>query len=123
MNKRAYPHIRISGSLGGMAFAVLLILGPAARAEKPWTALLDPDNSLSFHFLRRDKPVFSMNLIGWGPRWAWVSMQSREKIKSDRLSVRVPFPVNKGRGETIDVRFEAWQSAAKQIAFRYDLEA
>ena len=31
--------------------------------------------------------------------------------------------MNKDKGEAIDVKFEAWQPAARQVAFRYDLEA
>ena len=37
--------------------------------------------------------------------------------------MRVPFVVNKDNGEVIDVRFEAWQPAARQVAFRYDLKS
>jgi hypothetical protein len=105
------------------ALAALAIAGPAARAAEPWAALIDPDNSLSFGFLRGDQPVFRLGAGGWGPKWAWVGMSDRQKADGDRLSVRVPFTVDKDKGEVIDVRFEAWQPAARQVAFRYDLGA
>ncbi len=50
-------------------------------------------------------------------------MQSRQKAEGNRLSVRVPFVVNKGKGEVIDVHFEAWQPAARKVAFRYNLDS
>jgi hypothetical protein len=106
-----------------VAFAALLILTSAARAAGPWSALMDPDNSLSFNFLRDDRPVFQVALGGWGPQWAWVGVQAKEKAHDGRLSTRVPFIVNKDRGEVIDVHFEARQPAPKQVAFRYDLES
>jgi hypothetical protein len=117
---------RRGGALGQSAWVALaaaLLLGPVARAAEPWSALIDPDNSLSFLFLRGEQPVFRMGLGGWGPGWAWTGMQARQKADSDRLSVRVPFVVNKDKGEVIDVQFEAWQPAARQVAFRYDLDA
>jgi hypothetical protein len=107
----------------GAALAAILLLAPAAPAAGPWAALIDPDNSLAFGFLRDDRPVFRVGLGGWGPKWSWVDVQARQKAKGGRLSVRVPFVVNKDNGEVIDVRFEAWQPAARQVAFRYDLES
>src|SRR5690348_15911334 len=90
---------------GWAALAAVLLLGPVARADEPWSALIDPDNSLSFSFLRGDQPVFRLGLGGWGPGWAWAGMHAREKAEGDRLSLRVPFVVNKDKGEAIDVHF------------------
>ena len=101
----------------------LLLSASTASAAGPWSAVINPDNSLSFSFLRDDRPVFHVGLSGWGPKWAWVGLQARQKAEGERLSVRVPFVVNKDKGEVIDVQFEAWQPAARQVAFRYDLEA
>src|SRR5581483_11099458 len=111
------------GPLLRAALAALLILAPATPAADPWSAVIHPDNSLSFSFLRADRPVFQVGLGGWGPKWAWVGVQSRQKADGKRLAARVPFVVNQGRGEVIDVHFEAWQPAARQVAFRYDLES
>jgi hypothetical protein len=103
------------------ALAAVLLLAATASAAGPWSAVIDPDNSLSFNFLRENKPVFQLGLGGWGPRWAWVGLQARQKATGERLSVRVPFVANKDRGEVIDVQFQAWQPGARQVAFRYDL--
>jgi hypothetical protein len=113
----------VVGRCGWVALAALLILAPAAPAAGPWSALVDPDNSLSFNFLHDGRPVFRVGLSGWAPKWTWVGMQARQKGEDGRLAVRVPFVVNKDTGETIDVHFEAWQPAARQVAFRYDLES
>src|SRR5207248_4229117 len=106
-----------------VALAALLIVASAASAAEPWSALINPDNSLSFSFLRAERPVFQVGLGGWGPQWAWVGLEARQKADGKRLSVRAPFVVNKDKGEVIDVQFEAWQPAARQVAFRYDLES
>jgi len=105
------------------ALTSLLILASSAPSAGPWTALINPDNSLSFSFLRDGRPVFHVGLGGWGPKWAWVGVQARQRAEGERLSVRAPFIVNKEKGEVIGVQFEAWQPAARQVAFRYDLES
>src|SRR5262249_10142207 len=105
------------------ALVALLIAASTAPAAAPWSAVINPENTLAFRFLRDDRPVFQVGLGGWGPQWAWVGVQSRQKADGKRLAVRVPFVVNQDRGEVIDVQFEAWQPAARQVAFRYDLEA
>jgi hypothetical protein len=105
------------------ALATLLILTSAAPAAERWSALINPDNSLAFGFLRDGRPVFHVALGGWGPQWAWVGVQARQKAEDGRLAVKVPFVVNQDRGEVIDVRFQASQPAARKVAFRYDLES
>jgi hypothetical protein len=105
------------------ALSALLLLASIAPAAEPWSAVINPENSLSFNFLREDRPVFQVGLGGWGPKWAWVGLQSRQKADGKRLAVRTPFVVDKDKGEVIDVQFEAWQPAVKQVAFRYDLES
>jgi hypothetical protein len=120
---QAPARARVITRVGSVALATLLILAAAAPAAGTWSALIDPDNSLSFGFLHDGKPVFHLALGGWGPKWAWVGVQASQKAEDGRLSVRVPFVVNKDRGEVIDVRFEAWQPAARKVAFRYDLES
>src|SRR5712691_5648852 len=87
------------------ALTALLILASATSAAEPWSAVINPDNSLSFSFLRAERPVFQVGLGGWGPQWAWVGLQAREKADGKRLSVRVPFVVNQDKGEVIDVQF------------------
>jgi hypothetical protein len=116
------PNPRLVRS-GWVALATALALAPTGRAAGPWITLADPDNALSLRVLRDGQPVFRVGPAGWGPKWAWVGLQARPNADGDRLSVRVPFVVNKGAGEVIDVRFEAWSPAARQIALRYDLEA
>jgi hypothetical protein len=123
MSEKAPRRAAVSRRPGWAALAALLTLASAAPAAGPWRTLIDPDNSLAFNFLQGDRPVFHLALGGWGPKWAWVGVQARQKAEGGRLSVRAPFVVNKDRGEVIDVHFEAWQPAARQVAFRYDLES
>ena len=103
--------------------AALLMLSSKAHAAETWSALINPDNSLSFSFLHDSRPAFQVSLGGWGPKWSWVGLHAGNKADGKRLSVRAPFVVNKDKGEIIDVQFEAWQPAARQIAFRYELES
>jgi hypothetical protein len=108
---------------GWAALTALLISSSTATAAGSWSAVINPDNSLSFSFLRDERPVFQVGMGGWGPKWAWIGLQAREKADGKRLSVRAPFVVNKDRGEVVDVQFEAWQPTSRQVAFRYDLES
>ncbi len=112
-----------SGLFRLVALAALLISVSTASSAEPWSAVINPENSLSFSFLRADQPVFQVGLGGWGPKWAWVGVQSQQKAEGKRLSLRAPFVVNKDKGEVIDIQFEAWQPTARQVAFRYDLES
>ncbi len=123
MSKQTQRHNGVSTRSSLTALTALLILASTAPAVEPWSALIDPDNSLSFAFLHADRPVFHLGLGGWGPKWAWVGVQAKQKADGKRLALNVPFVVNKDKGEVIDVHFEAWQPAARQVAFRYDLES
>src|SRR3954468_14133491 len=105
------------------ALTAFLVLASTAPAAEPWSAVIDPDNSLSFRFLHADRPVFQVGLGGWGPKWPWVGLQARQKAEGKRLSARAPFVVSKDKGEVIDVQLEAWQPSARKVAFRWDLES
>jgi hypothetical protein len=103
--------------------AAILSAAPLARAAEPWAAVLSPQNSLEFSFVKDDAAVLRLGLGGWGPKWAWVGLRAQEKATGDRLAVTAPFVVNKAGGEVIDVKFQAWRSSPRQISFRYDLAA
>ena len=105
-----------------MAAGVLLFAGAAGAAE-PWAAVISPQNSLEFGFVKDDAPVLRLSLIGWGPKWSWIGLGAKEKAAGDRLAVAVPLAVNKAAGEVIDIRFQAWKTSARQVSFRYDLSA
>jgi hypothetical protein len=105
-----------------LAAGVLLFAG-AAMAAEPWTAVISPQNSLEFGFVKDDAPVFRMGLGGWGPKWAWVGVSAKDKATGDRLTTTVPFVVNRASGEVIDIKFEAWKSSPRQVSFRYELAA
>ncbi len=123
MATNARPRPGVFGRPCWAALTALLILASTASAAGPWSALINPDNSLAFSFLRDGRPVFQLSLAGWGPKWAWVGVQAREKAEGQRLSVRFPFVVSKDKGEVIDVQFQAWQPGKRQVVFRYDLES
>ncbi len=123
MFRKTPPRAAVRIQLAWAALTASLLLAPIAAAAEPWSALIDPENSLAFNFLHRDRPVFRLALGGWGPKWSWVGVNARQKAEGGRLAVGVPFVVSKERGEVIDVRFEAWQPTARQVALRYDLES
>ena len=96
------------------------------RAEEPssdWRALVSPDNSLAFMFLRGDERVFSVSLGGWGPNWGWVGFGSNEKASGDELVLTAPFEVNKAQGQVILVKQRVWKSADREISIHYELSA
>lgn len=105
------------------AFFATTWVSSVALAAEPWTALVSPENSLEFKFLKADAQVFHLGLGGWGPKWQWVGVGAKQKAAGDRLDVTVPFVVNKASGEVIDIRFRAWKSGPREVKFRYDLTA
>ena len=110
-------------SVAGFLVAAILAAAPVARAAEPWSAVLSPQNSLEFSFLKDDAAVLHLSLGGWGPKWAWVGLRAQQKATGDRLAVTAPLVVNKAAGEVIDVKFQAWKSSPRQVSFRYDMTA
>jgi hypothetical protein len=95
---------------------------PAGR-DTAWRALVAPDNSLNFMFLRGETRLFNMGLGGWGPNWGWVGIGSTEKATGDELVLTTPFAVNQAAGQIIAVKQRVWQSGPQAISFRYELSA
>jgi hypothetical protein len=106
-----------------LAFGLASALAVSALAAEPWSAIISPENSVQFSFVKNTTPVFRLGLGGWGPNWAWVGVGATEKATGDKLVATVPFVVNRANGEVIDIKFQAWKSAPRQISFRYDLSA
>ena len=61
------------------SFIVAIVINSAAVAAEPWSALISPENSLEFGFLKNDTAVFRLGLAGWGPNWQWVGLGSKQK--------------------------------------------
>jgi len=95
----------------------------AEEQNAGWRALVSPDNSLSFMFLRGDERVFTTALGGWGPNWGWVSFSSNEKASGDDLTLTVPFEASKARGQVILLKQHVWKSGDNAISFNYELSA
>ncbi|MGA2033047.1 MAG: hypothetical protein ABSG68_12375 [Thermoguttaceae bacterium] len=119
---------RATRPVGFVALAVfssitILPVAAAVAAEDTWQALVAPDNSLSLNFLHRQTAVFRLGLGGWGPNWSWVGLSSQDKAQGDKLTIQIPFVVNRASGQVIDIKFQAWKSGPRQLCFRYDLSA
>ena len=95
----------------------------SAPAAEPWSAIISPENSVQFTFAKDLTPVFRLGLGGWGPNWAWVGVGTTDKATDDKLILKVPFVVNRAKDEVIDITFQAWKSAPRQVSFRYTLAA
>lgn len=91
-----------------------MLSASVAVAAEPWAALVSPENSLEFGFLKNDAAVFRLGLAGWGPKWQWVGLSAKEKAAGDKLDISVPFVVNQANREVIGIRFQAWKSAPAQ---------
>ena len=104
--------------------AALLTLASAAPAAGPWSAPLR-SGQLAVVQLPSRRPAGLPRRprrlgAASGPGSA---CSPGRRPRADGSPLRVPFVVNKDKGEVIDVHFEAWQPSARQVAFRYDLEA
>jgi hypothetical protein len=109
---------------GWVAVACVVMAGWARGAEQePWAALISPDNSLAFSLLRQERPVCTMQLIGWGPNWSWIGLEAKDRATGEELTTKVPFVVNKGNGEVITVSCRAARSSDRSVSYRYDLSA
>ena len=77
-----------------------LFVTPLAAEEQnnDWRAVVSPDNSLAFMFLRGDERVFSISLGGWGPQWGWVGFGSHEKARGEELAAHRPVRSEQGPG-------------------------
>lgn len=114
----------------GVAGCVLLVIA-ALRAEQHnpeggYVLLVDPDNSFSFAILQgphgHEQSIGRIGLVGWGPKWAWAGVESREK-PGGPFNVRAPFVVNRSAGQAIDVGLSARATGKRSVAFTYDLTA
>ena len=112
-------------SMSAVAALGSLFITPffADEQKDDWRAMVSPDNSLAFMFLRGNDRVFSISLGGWGPNWGWVGIGSNEKATGDEFVVTAPFEVNKAQGQVIVVRERVRQSADNEISIQYELSA
>ncbi len=115
--------IRISSRAFRPIFLTTFYLACMAGAAERWSAIITPDNSLAFGLVKNDTPVAKLSLAGWGPDWQWVGLGAREKASGEKLVTAVPFVVNRERGEVVNIGFQAWKGAPRQVTFRYDLSA
>ena len=100
-----------------------MVLAAVAPAAETWSAIPSPNNSLQVAFVRGSQPVFQVALGGWGPKWSWKGLGSRQKAQGGKLAIDVPFVVDKAAGEVIDVKFNVAKAGPRQIALRFDLSA
>src|SRR5512133_1750998 len=104
-------------------FLAAIFISSGALAAEPWSALISPENSLEFGFLKNDSAVCRLGLAGWGPNWQWVGLGSKQKASGEALEISVPFVVNQAKGEVIDIKFQARKAGAREVRFVYDLTA
>ncbi len=109
--------------LCSLLVGTVLLLQCNGLAAEQWAAVLSPQNSLELGFVKNDLPVFKLGLGGWGPKWAWVGLSSKDKASGEKFVTTVPFVVNKANGEVIDIKLECWKSSARQLTVKYELSA
>ena len=84
-----------------LAAAQWVAAGESGEAGR-YVVLVDPDNSLSFAILHgapgREQSIAHVGLVGWGPSWAWTSVESKEKPNGS-FDVSAPFVVNRNAGQ------------------------
>jgi len=102
----------------------LLCFPASARdAVNDWRALVAPDNSLSFMFLRGEEKVFTTALGGWGANWGWTDFRSTEKATGDELVLAAPFVANQAAGQIIQLKQRVWKSGERDISMAFELSA
>jgi len=104
-------------------FCALCLLPASARSAEAWSAIVSPDNSLEYFLVKNQSPVARLGMGGWGPNWQWVGLSPRKQSADDGRLTRVPFVVDRGKDEVIDIGFQAEKTGARQVTFRYTLSA
>ncbi|HWE02774.1 MAG TPA: hypothetical protein VG326_10235 [Tepidisphaeraceae bacterium] len=102
-----------------------VLAGPAPDEGK-WIVVVEPGNSLSFSILHgpkgAERAVGHIGMAGWGPKWAWAGIGSKDKPKGPFV-VSAPFTVNKAAGQVIAVQLDVAAKGTRSVVFRYDLTA
>jgi hypothetical protein len=101
----------------------MLASGLVARGDAPWSAVVDPENSLSISFAQGTTPVFRLALGGWGPNWAWVGVSAKGMVQGEQLTVGTSFVVDQTRGQVIQIESRVSQTGPRKITLHYDLKS
>ncbi len=103
----------------------ILFAPPVFATEQAtgWGALVAPDNSLSFMFLRGGEKVFTTALGGWGPNWGWTDFRSTEKATGDELVLTAPFVASQASGQVIQLKQRVWKSGDQDVSMVFELSA
>lgn len=70
----------------------------------------------------QEQSIGHIRMVGWGPKWAWAGVESREKPNGP-FDVHAPFVVNGAAGQAIEVALSARQTGKQSVALTYDLTA
>lgn len=100
-----------------------LSISTQAWPAERWSALISPDNSLEFSFVKDQALVGRLGLGGWGPNWQWVGLSPQPGAPGEKLLAVVPFVINQAGGEVIEIGFQAVKTGPQQVAFSYRLSA
>jgi len=110
---------RINTALA-VGLGLIAMVGPV-RGEGDWVAVTLPTNSFETFFAKDGKPVFSSQVMGWGPNWAWAgSPSSQEKAAGGKLSIRGQIKIS---DQPVQVACEAHQSGPRTVVYKYELTA
>jgi hypothetical protein len=92
---------------------------PSGRADD-WKILINPANSFAFDILNGDKPVLRPGTGGWGPNWAWFSLNSQQRANGDELNISTTMAIGHQK-PTIALKVHATEP--NTVVFEYDLQA
>jgi len=104
-------------------FCLACLAAAQGLSAESWSAIVSPDNALEFYLVKEQAPVARLGIGGWGPKWQWVGLSSRDTGPGAGVSTTVPFVVNKAKGEVIEVGFQVTRTGPRQVSFRYILSA
>ncbi|MGA2256303.1 MAG: hypothetical protein ABSG53_16765 [Thermoguttaceae bacterium] len=110
----------IKSAMAAVGLGLIAMTGPA-RGEGAWVAVVLPSNSFEAFFAKDGKPIFTAQMMGWGPNWAWAgSPSSQEKAIGGKLKIRGLVKISE---QPVQVACEAHQSGQRTVTYKYDLAA
>jgi hypothetical protein len=102
--------------LSGCAHAQI---GPGVGSE-PFVLTIAPDDSLDFQLIKNGVSVASIDMIGWGPNWAYSVPSATGCAQNGVLDVTAPFRVGQ---DDINIEEHVSQAGPKTIVLQYKLTA
>jgi hypothetical protein len=103
-----------------IAAAATTVGGTVAAADGGYQVVLDPTNSYNFYYLHGPRQLLRMGMIGWGPQWAWTSVDAHQAAAGQVIDASSNVRLGNA---SLAVHLRGKRAAADKLSFEYALKA